>query len=43
MKNKTYIEPAIEFSFFNWLDVMLASNGADFDIGDLLGEEGGPL
>lgn len=38
MKNKTYVDPTIEFSFFDGLDVMETSgNGADFDVGELLG------
>ena len=41
MKNKTYIEPTLTFCDFSKLDVMVLSAGADFEVGDLLGNGGG--
>lgn len=41
MKNRTYIEPTLTFCNFSELDVVMLSTGADFDVGDLLGNGGG--
>ena len=42
MKNKTYVDPTVEFSLFDEPDVMGSSgNGADFDVSELLGVDVG--
>lgn len=42
MKNKTYIEPTLEFNLFSRLDVVMES-GADFNVGDLLADNTGGI
>ena len=41
MKEKTYSRPTLTFCDFRAFDVIMVSMGADFNVSDLLGEQGG--
>ena len=41
MKNKIYTEPTLTLCNFGECDVVMLSTGADFEVGDLLGNNGG--